>query len=163
MTSGKSPCLDALVHEFGSAILSPCGGLDRKKLADIVFGGEDAPSKRMTLNKIAHHFVRIETETSIKRLENEGYSFVAIDAPLLFESGFDKMCDVTVAVIADKNARIERIMKRDGIDRMRASLRIDSQLSDAELTSRCNYKIVNNGTLAELYNEVSCVIRKIQI
>jgi dephospho-CoA kinase len=67
-----------------------------------------------------------------------------IDAPVLFESGFDKMCHATVCVLCPQEEKIDRIVKRDGITREQAQARIASQLSDEELKNRCTYAIDNS-------------------
>ena len=84
-----------------------------------------------------------------------------IDAPLLFESGFDKECTATVAVVADMETRIKRIMSRDGISRQDAERRISHQISDAELTDKCDYVIVNNSTEQNLEASVEKIINEI--
>lgn len=85
-----------------------------------------------------------------------------VDVPLLFESGFDKRCDITVAVIADIETRILRITNRDGIDRESAFARINSQISAEELKSRVDFVIENNSDLSELRGAVLSLIEKIK-
>ena len=75
-----------------------------------------------------------------------GDAAAIIDAPLLFESGFNVWCDWTVAVIADREVRIGRIMARDGISRESAANRIDCQPPEKFYIKRCDYIIYNNGT-----------------
>ena len=107
-----------------------------KELAKIVFAEDDGFVKRERLNKIAHFFVLDEVRNIIKSLSDSGYDAVLVDAPLLFESGFDKECDIILCVISEKNARIKRIMARDNITRDAAVKRIDAQLSDEFLIQR---------------------------
>ena len=64
----------------------------------------------------------------------------------LFESGFDRMCDVTMCVTAPSELKIKRIMERDGITREKAMSRLASQLTDDELRARCDIEIVNDGS-----------------
>ena len=84
-----------------------------------------------------------------------------VDAPLLFESGFDKECDVIVAVIADRDLRIERIMSRDGISKDSAERRVASQLSDEFLTEKSDFIINNSGSLTDLAADFERLIEKI--
>ena len=84
-----------------------------------------------------------------------------VDAPVLFESGFDRECDILVAVVAERELRIDRIMSRDGITRKAAEQRIDSQLSDDELISRCDYVIRNDYDLSYLKQEVRTLLKTI--
>ena len=162
MTTKKSPCLDALVAEFGASVLSPDGSLNRAVLADIVFSSSDADKKRETLNKIAHHYVLIETQRALDEYRHKGVKAVLIDAPLLFESGFDKLCDFLVSVISERQKRIDRIIARDGISREKAEQRINAQMSDEQLISKSDFIIVNNGTREELYNKVVSLAEQIK-
>ena len=161
LTAGKSECLDALCSEFGDGIISPSGALDRAALAKIVFCGPDADLKRAALNKIAHKYVLDETRMMLSDYEHSGAPAVTVDAPLLFESGFDAECDKIIAVLADEKIRIGRIVERDRISAEQARMRIKSQLTDEFLRSKADYVIVNNGDVADLASCVSDVVKDI--
>ena len=90
-----------------------------------------------------------------------GAAAAIVDAPVLFESGFDRECDVIVLVVAERELRITRIMSRDGITRKEAEQRINSQISDDELMLRCDYMIRNDYDLSYLKQEVKTVLKKI--
>lgn len=162
LTSRKSPCLDEIVNAFGNDILNGDGSLNRKELAKIVFSGENSMLKRSMLNRISHKHVLDKTKEIISECEKNGAEIVAIDAPLLFESGFNKECDFIVAVIADSDLRIDRIMARDGIDKNAATLRIKSQLPDSYLIENSDYHLVNNGSFDDLEKQVSNLILKLK-
>ena len=89
-----------------------------------------------------------------ENFENNGFEYAIADAPLLFESGMDKICYKTVAVVADEDIRANRIMARDGISREFALNRIRVQMSAEELKKRCDFVIYNNTTLDELDDAV---------
>ena len=161
LTSKKSECLDALVLEFGDGIICEEGSLDRKKLADLVFGDGQAAIKRQRLNGITHKFVLDRTREMLSEFESLGAKAALVDAPLLFESGFDRECDVIIAVVADMDVRIERIMARDGISKNSATLRVKTQLPDDYLKSRADYVINNSGTLDTVEKAVCEVAEKI--
>ena len=91
----------------------------------------------------------------------DGYKAAIVDAPVLFESGFDSECDLVIAVIADKEKRIARVMERDGISYTAALQRIDSQMSDEDLISRCDYIIRNDSDLDSLEEKVDLCLKKI--
>lgn len=124
MISYSSDCTVAISEEFGSVVLNDNGGIDRKKLASIVFSDKEA--LRM-LNSISHYQILCECEKIISSSDKD---ICIIDAPQLFESGFNNSCDVTVAVVASKELRIDRIMKRDRISLEDALKRINNQHSD---------------------------------
>ncbi len=161
MVSSKSPCLDALVREFGAGILAPDGALDRKKLASIVFA-DGAKEKHEKLNEITHFYVLSEVRKIIKNLSTDEFDGVAVDAPLLFESGFSEECDFVVSVIADRELRITRITERDAISEDAARRRINSQLSDEFLIRNSDFVIENNSTYAVLFEQVEAVVQKIK-
>ena len=153
LTSRKSPCLEDLIQEFGSGIVNAEYSLDRKALASIVFQ-DGAEEKRKKLNQITHFHVLSETEQMIASLDEKVFFGVLVDAPLLFESGFDKKCDKIISVIAEKSVRIARIIKRDSISEEKAEARIKAQLSDEFLKAHSDYLIVNNGDFGSLRKRV---------
>jgi len=161
LTSKKTDCLDALVKEFGSDILTEDGILDRRALSSIVFGDGAAAVRRQTLNKITHKFVLDRAREILRDFELMGAKAAIVDAPLLFESGFDKECDIIIAVVADMKVRIDRIMLRDGISENAATLRVKTQLPDDYLSSRADYVINNSGSFDEVERSVSEIAEKI--
>lgn len=124
-----SACLDELVHAFGKEILCQDGTLDRALLAAIVFT-PGAEEKKERLNRITHHFVLDAIRTSCRDLERTEAPAILVDAPLLFESGFDRECDHVLAVLAASDIRLIRIMARDGISISAALARLRAQKPD---------------------------------
>lgn len=150
LTKPNAPCTNELAGFFGERILNMDGSLNRKELSRLVFQSENAEQNRKKLNEISHYHIRIRTKELITYYEEQGYKAVAIDAPVLFESGFDKMCDVTICVTAPQELKIERIMARDSITQEQALARLNSQLSDEALIELCDYEIKNtNGSDVE--------------
>ena len=156
LISGDTPCTRELVSEFGPQILKN-GAVDRAVLGKIVFSDEN---KRLKLNSIAHKHVLLETSLILEGFRKEGYSYAIVDAPLLFESGFDSKCDFTVGVLADRETRISRITSRDNIVRENAIKRIDSQISDELLSVKCDFTVRNDGSLADLEREARVLYEK---
>lgn len=159
ITSKPSDCLDELTKAFGVEILADNGALDRSRLRHIVFNSENSDQKLKLLNKISHHYVLKKTELIIEDYKNNGASAVIIDAPLLFESGYNQKCNIIIGVIANKDIRIERIIRRDGIDRESAELRISKQLSDEYISANSDFIIVNNHSIESLRKEVYKIIK----
>ena len=116
------------------------GQLDRKKLGAVVFADDAA---LQDLNTITHGAVRQE----VLRILSAKPLLAAIDAIGLFESGLDALCDVTVAVTAPQELRIQRLMARDGISREYAQKRIAAQHSDGWYREKCSYTLENCGEL----------------
>ena len=114
------------------------GVLDRKKLGTLVFNDSAALKK---LNAITHRYVRREVR---RRLKNSDASLAAIDAIGLIESGLNRLCDATICVSAPEEARVRRIMAREGISESYARARIRAQKPDSYYIDHCTHHIAND-------------------
>ena len=134
--------LQEIVQNFGNDILLQNGELDRKKLANIIYSNSD---KRDELNNITFKYIKNEIKDQIKKSDN---NIIAIDAPLLLEANLQEICDKTIAVISeDRGLQIQRIIKRDNIDREHAIARLNAQHSNEFYMQNCDDTIINNDTL----------------
>ena len=145
LTSTPYPCLDELRAAFGDGVIRN-GALHRPTLAAIVFA-PDAGDKLELLNRITHKHVLAVTAQHIEDARQNGARGAIIDAPLLFESGADATCTHTLAVIADKETRLARIMARDNLSQKAAQKRLDAQKPDAYYCEKADFIIENNGDL----------------
>lgn len=138
-------CLRELVQSFGTEILLPCGGLDRKKLAAIVFcGGAQQDENCAMLNRITHRYVLQEVRVWLAACRAQEKKAAVVDAPLLFESGFHKECGLVLSVLAEEDLRIKRICRRDGISKEAALARISAQKPDEFFRQNSDFVIENN-------------------
>ena len=133
-TSGK------MLAEIGEAFPGSVenGVLNRKKLGKLVFND---PAALKELNAITHRYVRREVR---RRLRQSDASLAVIDAIGLIESGLHKLCDATVCVSAPEEARVRRIMAREGISEEYARARIRAQKPDSYYAGRCTHQIIND-------------------
>lgn len=155
----RGDCLRELVAEYGSDILADDGSLSRKALAAIVFAPGDMRDFRVRrLSEITHKYVISEIDAFIRREAEKGTAIVLLDVPLLFQSGLSLRCDLTVAVLADRETRIRRIIARDGIDREAAKRRIDAQPSDDYYRLRADRIVYNDGDTATLSREADDIL-----
>ena len=138
-----SPCMQELVSAFGEEIVLPDGALDRRVVSALVFG-EGGKEARLTLNRITHKHILTETLRIAEQYTAEGAPAVIVDAPLLFESGFDAHCACTVCVTAPDEVSVRRITERDGISPEDARRRLAAQIPAEELIRRCDYRIEND-------------------
>ena len=122
------------------------GAIDRKKLGALVFGD---PAKLERLNAIAQRAVVQRTRQMVKENRSRGIGLTAIDAFALLESGLADLCTTTVAVLAPAEARVARIMAREGIPEEYARARVAAQQSDAFYRDACGYTLVNDCATAE--------------
>ena len=142
--SAPGPCTDELTATFGRDVLNESGLVDRKKLGAAVFGKADTPARLQTLNEITHKYVMAQVEKETAALRRRGVRAVLFDAPQLFEAGADRKCDLVIGVLADRDHRLRRIMRRDGIDKAAAIARLDAQKPDDFYRARCQLILENN-------------------
>mgnify|MGYP005755050349 CR=1 FL=1 len=135
--------LAEIVQKFGKDILLENGELNRRKLADIIYQNKE---KRQLLNECTLKYIKKEIEQKVKeKVKENPKGLIAIDAPLLFEAGLDKICDTTIAVVsADRNKQIQRMMERDKIDKAHAIARLNAQHSNEFYISKSQYTITND-------------------
>lgn len=127
-----------LIHLFGPPVYLPDLTIDRKYLAGIVFNNLPLLAQ---LNAIVHPVVHRDFE----KWCSEQYSdYIIHESAILFESGFHKLMDKTIAVVANENERIDRVMKRDKITEEMVKQRMKNQLSDNEKIKLADFVIGNN-------------------
>ncbi|MBE6804990.1 MAG: dephospho-CoA kinase [Ruminococcaceae bacterium] len=144
----------ALTAVFGADILEN-GVLNRKKLAAAAF--KDTQSTEL-LNKTVLPFIVEEINILIGK---SGKERILLDAPTLFESGADKLCDKTVGVIADKDIRFKRIIIRDALTELQALQRINAGKPDEFYENKCDYILKNNGEQNEIINNFENMLKDI--
>ncbi len=153
VTQQNSPALKSLCKVFGDGILDDNGALNRKKLAAIAFS---TPEKTELLNNTVLPFI---SEAVLK--EAEGSDAVLLDAPTLFESGLDRICDKTICVFADEKLRLSRITERDGISLEEALLRMSAGKKEAYYKERVDFFLMNNGDGEQLRSQLSHIYKSL--
>ena len=164
LTAKGSPVLHVLEETFGPAaggtILFPDGSLDRKKLASIVFGD---PDQKRKLDEIMFAEIGSIISGRIEEARRAGgddgsHRNLLLDAPLLFESGLDRLCDSVLLITCDLETRIRRVSERDGSTREEVLARINSQMSDEEKAALADHQIDNSGTMEDLFRRLDGVV-----
>ena len=161
LVATDSPCARELIRAFGPSVATAVGGIDRKALASLVFcGGKTQEERLALLNRISHKHILEQCRRWLAERERAGDALAVVDAPLLFESGFDKSCTRTLAVLAPRQTRLARVMIRDGISLAAAQKRIDAQPTDDFYISRADDCIINDASLDELREKVKKYLEK---
>lgn len=129
---------EEIVREFGRDILLDSGEINKKKFANVIFTDD---KKRNAIDLLTFKYVveEIKKRANLSKSQN-----VIIDAPLLIESGLNKICDIVISVIADESIKIKRICKRDNIEEKTAKERINAQAKNDFYIKNSNLVIVNN-------------------
>lgn len=154
-----SPCVEELVKEFGTEILNDDRSVNRKMLGAIVFA-DKSKKKTIRLNEITHKFVKDETLRLIEEFRQANYRAVLVDAPLLFEAEFDRLCDFCISILAPTPVRIARIIKRDGITKEQAEARLFAQNADSYYIERAKYTVINDSDVESMTRKLKEILEK---
>lgn len=150
---------DQLVSWWGPGVLGKDGRVDRGQVADIVFR---RPEERARLEALVHPMVRATRAQAIERARSAGAALAIIDAPLLFEAGVDRECDLIVYVDAPLRARVGRVKATRGWDAAELERREKAQLPLEEKRERSDDVVVNDGEPGALPGRVADLLQRIQ-
>ncbi|MDR1087419.1 MAG: dephospho-CoA kinase [Endomicrobium sp.] len=155
LTCKDKPALQEITEVFGNAILSEQGSLDRKKLAGIIFSDFNA---KLKLEKILHGRIISQIEEVISNKISE-YKVIVINAPLLFETGLDRLCDKVVVVTLPYNIEVQRLKLRDELSDDEIKKRIESQMSLEEKVKRADFLVDNSGSKDDLKKHIENIYK----
>lgn len=144
-------CLLDLAVEFSSAIINKDGELNRKKLASIVFRDR---RKLRRMEEIMYPYILSRIVQWLSQREKAGDRAVFLDAPTLYQSGANILCQKVVAVLAPPEDRLRRIMERDALSEEEAKVRMACQPGDEFFLARVDHVIRNTGKMAALRLDV---------
>lgn len=148
--------IESLKEKFGEDIYND-KELDRDKLGKIIFSDE---KKRNILNSIMFPVIYKMINREIEK--SDGIIFV--DIPLLFENEeinkkYKLFFDEIWLVYSDFETQVERLMKRDGIDRNYAIEKIFSQISVEDKKKKSDIIIENSGDISKTYEQVDRLLK----
>ena len=138
LINSNEELINSIKLSFGDDLYNS-QGLDRKKMASIVFNN---PEKLELLNSIIHPAVGKDFE---KWIDSQNTSFILKEAAILFETGIYKYLHKTILVSAPQETRIERVIKRDNTNREEVLSRMNNQWSEEKKTELADYVIDNSG------------------
>lgn len=146
-----------IIRQFGSEIVEN-GQISRRVVAEKAFKDSRALKK---LEELLHPAVlrKIEEFYSSACKEGKHASFV-VEIPLLFEIGAEKFYDVIVVVLSDE-AKARKRFEQTGFQKTEYDLRMSRQLKPENKAAKAHYTIHNNGSMAELREEVVKLNRNI--
>ncbi|OYS00464.1 dephospho-CoA kinase [Lactobacillus taiwanensis] len=148
----------AVVDYFGSKILTDNQTINRRKLGEIVFNDQ---AKLKKLNSLTHPLVHQEIKRQMEQYRLNQEKLVVIDVPLLFESGFESLCDGVLVISISPELQLKRLMKRNNFTEKEALSRINNQMPLNEKEKRATYVVANTGTINDLEKKLSDLLQKI--
>ena len=158
VTRSGSRTFKQVVEEFGRGILDTAGGIDRAKLAAIVFKDPDALGR---LNRIMHPAIDKMILEGIEKHRRQGVKAVVLEAAVMLEAGKAAQADEIWVTTAPEAEVLKRLRERSGYSEAEAKARIRAQLSDKERVKHADVIIDTGGTLAEVKARVGKEWRKL--
>lgn len=150
---------EAIVKAFGEEILAADAAIDRKRLSGLVFGDAE---KLKTLNAITHPNVRREIFRRIAEIkEASTASFIAVEAALLLEEGYQESFDAMWYVYVEPEIRIARLMAGRGYTRQKCIDIMNHQLSEETFRAACSVVIDNSDTLFKTERQVEKAVKEL--
>ena len=150
--------LEKLTGIFGNKILENDGTLNRKALGQIVFSDSEQLS---LLNSVMEPLIREEISRRLNQENNA--DLVVLDAPLLIEQHYDKICDFIMTIDVPKKIQLERLIERDKLSEDEAKSRIESQLSSRERYGFADVVIDSSGTVEQTRKQVIKWLKTINV
>jgi dephospho-CoA kinase len=155
VTAPGTEATQAIVDRFGPAILDAEGGVDRQKLAAIVFAH---PAARRDLEAIVHPAVYRAIAAGLRAFELlGGFPLAVVDIPLLFETGRQTDFDRVVATICPRPMQVARLLAR-GMSETEAEQRLAAQMPADDKAARADLVIRTDGTFEETAERVGEVL-----
>lgn len=150
--------LEKLTEIFGNKILEKDGTLNRKVLGQTVFSDSEQLS---LLNSVMEPLIREEISRRLNQENNA--DLVVLDAPLLIEQHYDKICDFIMTIDVPKKIQLERLIERDKLSEDEAKSRIESQLSSRERNGFADVVIDSSGTVEQTRKQVIKWLKTINV
>ena len=142
---------------FGERFLNPDGSMNRRAMGRLVFSD---PLAREKLDRLMAPYLEALTSERIEDVRQSGASLCVLDMPLLFEKGYDRLCDTIWCVWLPDDVQLERLMSRDGLSREEALSRIRSVLASDEKARLSSAVIDNSGPVGDTLSQVSLLLDK---
>jgi len=145
---------------FSTAVLAQDGGIDRAALGRAVLG---KPADLARLERIVHPLVTAERAAWLDRQAAASVPLVALDIPLLFETGADApgaavVDAVAVVTCGDPATQRARVLARPGMTPEKFESILARQTPDTEKVARADFVINTGGSLAETEAQVVALV-----
>ncbi len=149
------PAYAGVVAVFGKEVLAPDGAVDRSKLGPIVF---KEPAKLTKLTDAVWPATKQRIRVMIAEARANGQRKpIVVEAAILIEAKWQSVFDEVWLITASKESVIERVERDRGLKPEQTEARIKAQLPDAERRRHATLVIQNNGTVAQLQQQLATV------
>ncbi len=145
---------EKLIKVFSNQILDENGNINDQMLSRMVYHDE---KMRKKINALIHPIVFTICE---KKIAKSSAQIIFLSVPLLFEAGFDVLCDEIWCVYLQSDVQVDRLMKRNHITEEEAKQRIQIQMSQEEKCQKSTYIIDNSRELCYTIEQIQKILNK---
>lgn len=147
-------CYRPLVDLLGNTILDDNLEINPKKMASAIFEG-DSDEKLKKVNEIIHPCVKRRILELIDLKKKEGLiDYFFIEAALLIEDNYDKICEELWYVYASVETRTKRLKESRGYSAEKIEGIMASQLDEETFRKHCKITIDNDGDITNTINQL---------
>ncbi len=159
--------LREIARKFGQEVLNKNGTLNRKRLAETIFGDRQ---KRKSLNAIMHPKIIAEIKRKIRKFRKlirrpklraggRKRNILLVDIPLLFEAKLEYLVDKIILVYVPQKIQIKRLQRDDNLTLKEARARISAQIPLYKKKKYADYVINGDLDSASLRKQVGLVYK----
>jgi dephospho-CoA kinase len=135
-----SPVFDAVIELFQEALHSSGKKMDREQLAAIIFAD---PKRRKELEAVIHPYVYQKIK---ERIDASGHRVILVEVPLLFEAGFETLCDKVLVVTCNATVKMKRL-KNKKFTEQEVRARERAQMPEALKARKADFLIDNSKSI----------------
>jgi dephospho-CoA kinase len=152
LTAAGGGAMPALLREFGAAVATAEGALDRPAMRRMAFND---PSARARLETILHPLIR---QVSAERCRAAAAPYVILAVPLLVESGtYRQRCDRILVVDCPESLQVERVVARNGMSADEVRTIMAAQVSRQQRLAAADDVVSNDADRAKLSDQVNAL------
>lgn len=149
-----------IVEEFGNIILDSEGNIDKKILAKIIFSDNKL---RLKINSFIHPSVKKEVIKQYEKYKKENkIDFLFVEAALLIEDNYDKICDEIWYIYVSKENRRKRLKESRHYSDEKIDMIFASQLSEEEFKKSSDVFINNDIDIVNTYRQIDREILRVK-
>lgn len=154
------PSYDLILHHFGEEILDEKKEIDRKKLSNLVFiDNQNAKEQLKILNSFIHPYVYEYINEELKKIKkSKEESIVVIETAILFEAGFDKICDEVWYINTTMQVRRNRLKQSRNYTDEKIDSIMANQLTEQDFMKYCTKIINNDGELEKIRKQIQLLL-----
>lgn len=133
--------------------------INRSELGKVIFKNASA---RKRLEEILHPLVRAAEERFIARHARRETPIIALDIPLLFETGADKLVDVVLCVTAPPDMRRARVLARKGMTESKFKAIVAAQMPEKTRQKKSDIILDTGGSREQTKKDLQILLNRLK-